>query len=429
VAGQLASNIGDAFYAVALPWYVLAGHGGAVLLAEVLAAYGIPRTALVAVGGHASDRWHPWTVMLCADAVRALAVGALAVAAGWQGQPDGAVLLPIAVVLGAGEGLFLPGSFSIIPTLLPDADLQAANALASSGTQLATLVGPAIGGGLVAAVGPSVAFAFDAASFLLSTATLAGIRAARSMSRFGLLPSAISVSERPGEAELAADRPPTPAARTIRQVLRSERVLQIILVVTLAGNLGFGGMSEVALPSLAHGPFHTGAAGYGTLIAAFGAGALAGTLIAGRTLRIRRPAIVGSVAFLIEAIFTLLIPYLGGPWPAGGALFVAGLLNGFANVLTITAFQRWAPPDSLGRLMGLLLLCSFGIFPVSVAVAGVIVHRYGPDPFFPATAAVLAVAVLAGLTQRAWRNFGAAPQRTEVAPHQYACDGNRHRVP
>jgi hypothetical protein len=56
---------------VALPWYVLANHGGPLLLGTVLAAYGIPRTALLAVGGHASDRWRPWTVMMSSDVVRA----------------------------------------------------------------------------------------------------------------------------------------------------------------------------------------------------------------------------------------------------------------------------------------------------------------------------------------------------------------------
>ena len=65
--GQVTSNVGDACYAVALPWYVLAGHGGTVLLGTVLAAYGIPRTALIMVGGYASDRWRPQTVMLATD--------------------------------------------------------------------------------------------------------------------------------------------------------------------------------------------------------------------------------------------------------------------------------------------------------------------------------------------------------------------------
>ncbi|MST34563.1 MFS transporter, partial [Acidimicrobiaceae bacterium USS-CC1] len=175
VGGQLASNLGDACYAVALPWYVLAHHGGPVLLATVLAAYGVPRTALVAVGGAAADRWRPWTVMLLADAFRAATVGVLAVAA-WSGPPRAAVLVPIAVVLGAGEGLFLPGSLAVIPRLLPEADLQAGNALGSAGTQLATLVGPAIGGVVVALAGPAVAFAADGTSFVVSAVSLLGVR-------------------------------------------------------------------------------------------------------------------------------------------------------------------------------------------------------------------------------------------------------------
>jgi MFS family permease len=56
VAGQVTSNVRDACYAVALPWYVLASHGGTVLLAAVLAAYGIPRTAAIPLGGYLSDR-------------------------------------------------------------------------------------------------------------------------------------------------------------------------------------------------------------------------------------------------------------------------------------------------------------------------------------------------------------------------------------
>jgi MFS family permease len=109
--GQFASNAGDACYAVALPWYVLAEHGGALLLGTVLVAYGIPRTALVTVGGNASDRWRPWTVMMTTDAARAVAA--------CLGPARAVVLVPIAAVLGAGEGLFMPGSIAIIPALNP----------------------------------------------------------------------------------------------------------------------------------------------------------------------------------------------------------------------------------------------------------------------------------------------------------------------
>src|SRR6202167_3097796 len=96
--GQVTSNVGDACYAVALPWYVLAGHGSAVLLGVVLVAYGIPRTALIAVGVYAPARWRPQTVMMATDFVRALAVAGLAATAA-LGPARAVVLVPIAVVL------------------------------------------------------------------------------------------------------------------------------------------------------------------------------------------------------------------------------------------------------------------------------------------------------------------------------------------
>ena len=66
-SGQFVSNVGDGLYAIALPWYVLSHHGGAILLGAVLAAYGIPRTCLIVVGGRLADRFGSWTVMMGAD--------------------------------------------------------------------------------------------------------------------------------------------------------------------------------------------------------------------------------------------------------------------------------------------------------------------------------------------------------------------------
>jgi hypothetical protein len=175
-----------------------------------------------------------------------------------------------------------------------------------------------------------------------------------------------------------------------------------MLLVTVAANLGSGGVDGVAIPSLAHGPLHTGAEGYGALIA----GALLGTLGADQARRARRPAIVGSAAFLAEALFLAAVPYLGGVILAGAALAVTGVINGFGNVVMITIFQRWAPQHLLGRLTGLLLLASFGVFPISVALGAVVVHDLEPAPFFPLAAAALAAAAIIGLSQQSWRDLG-----------------------
>ena len=328
--------------------------------------------------------------MMVADAVRTVAVAAFAVAAA-TGTARVDVLLPIAVVLGAAEGLFLPGAFAIVPRLLPAEELQAGNSLVAGSTQLMAFAGPALAGVLIAAVGPAAAFALDAVTFALSTATLAGV------------PSQ-GLPEVP-EADAGA------AVPTLRGLLRTSRVLQIMLLITVPANLGVGGEGEVALPALAHGPLHASAAGYGALVAAFGGGALLGVLVAGQLGRLTRPAIVGSVAFLVEAPLIAAVPYVGGAAGAAVMLFAFGALNGFGNVVMITAFQRWAPPQLMGRLAGLLTLSSMGVFPISAALAGVAVGAFGPAPFFVFAGLTTALPILLGLTQQCWREYG-APGRT-----------------
>lgn len=367
-----------------------------MLLATVLAAYGVPRTVLLAVGGHASDRWRPWTVMMTSDALRFAVLIALAVVAATT-RPEVATLVPIAAVLGAGEGMFLPGSMAIVPSLLPGDDLQAGNALSSGALQLATLIGPGIGGVVVAFGGASIAFGIDAASFALSAITLLGVRRASG----------------PASSKLAgighpASEPDRRGGPSLRDVLAHERVLWVILAVSIAANLGSGGMAEVALPALAHGPLRSGATGYGAIVAGFGAGALVGTLVAAQLRTPKRPAVVASIAFLVEAAAMAATPFLDATGAVAGALVVFGVCNGFGNVLTLTVFQHWAPPHLIGRLSGLIMMASYGVFPISVTAAGLVVHAAGPTPFFVIAAALLAVALAGGLTQRSWRQFGVA---------------------
>jgi hypothetical protein len=134
--------------------------------------------------------------------------------------------------------------------------------------------------------------------------------------------------------------------------------------------------------------------------------------------------IVGSLAFLAEAACIAVVPYLGTTVGVAAAMAGLGITNGFGNVLTIAVFQRWAPPSALGRLAGLLTLTSFGVFPISVALAALVVRHWGPTPFCLLAAATMTVAILAGLSQRAWRDFGAShpttPEPAATALHRSA---------
>jgi MFS transporter len=397
-SGQFASTAGDYCYAVALPWLVLSAHGGPVLLGTVLACYGVPRTVLIPAGGMLADKVGPRTIMLIADAARCGLVVALTVFAA-EHTASLAALGPVAALLGAGEGLFLPASFSIMPSLLQPDQLAAGNAINSAAVEAGTVAGPVLGGVLVASAGPAPAFAVDAATFAVSALSLALIRL-----RAG--------AEAAGPGDTGAPRSDAGAAAAagsgggVWALLRRARILQIVVVVVIAANLASGGTFEVALPALAHARF--GAGGYGALIACLGTGAVIGTLAAARGGRAARPALLAGCSILITGLSMTLVPFLGGLAGAAAATFVLGASNGFGNTLFFTLLQRWAPAGLLGRVMSVVMLAGLGTFPLSVAVSGVLVRQLGPSLFFPVAGGMIAAAVAGALSQREFRSFGSA---------------------
>jgi MFS family permease len=161
-AGQLASTVGDYCYAVALPWLVLSTHGGPVLLGTVLACYGVPRTVLIPMAGMLTDKIGARRLMLLADVLRCVLVAVLALLA-TRHVVSLPALGPLAALIGAGEGLFIPASYTIMPSLLEPRQLAAGNSLSMAAVRAGSLLGPALGGALVATAGSGPAFAVDAA--------------------------------------------------------------------------------------------------------------------------------------------------------------------------------------------------------------------------------------------------------------------------
>jgi hypothetical protein len=112
--------------------------------------------------------------------------------------------------------------------------------------------------------------------------------------------------------------------------------MQVGLVVMVCLNLTSGAMFEVALPSLAHGPFAAGAAGYGLLLAAFGMGALAGGLSGGGVGHLHHRRVMMLALIVALARFYLLVPFARGLPGATIVLGAAGIANGLLNVLFFT---------------------------------------------------------------------------------------------
>jgi MFS family permease len=408
--GQLASTVGDSCYAVALPWLVLSGGGSAASLGIVLACYGIPRAALTIPGGSLADRFGPRLMMLSSDAARcALAAVFVLLAAAHVSAL--AVVAPAAALLGAFSALFLPASMAMMPSLLDSSRLSSANAVYTSVVQAGSVLGPVLGGILVATTGPAAAFGVDAGSYLVSAVTLAFIAGTRQ----AVEAATAGPEDMPaGTGGTGLDTSgPSGAPGSVWALLRQSRLLQTILVVSLIANFALTGTSEVALPALAHDRF--GADGYGAVLACVAVATIIGALAVSRVGDRIRPAWLIVGAFVVAAAAIAAAPYIGGLAGLAAGMAVFGVAIGFDSVVSVTVIQRWAPPAMLGRVVGLLLLASVGSFPVSTFVAGLLTRHLGPAPVFLVTGGLLAAAMLYGLTQREFRAFGVTPAETVPA--------------
>src|SRR5262245_41309160 len=260
-AGQTASMLGDGVQGVALAWLTLALTGSPLTLGSVLLAGAVPRAAVVLVGGAVSDRLSPRALLFASNVARALVAAALAglAASGWVQLWQ---LYAGSFAFGLGDAFFLPAVGAVVPQLVEaDRDLPAANALLGVSEQGAMLVGPALGGVAMAAIGPGGAFGINALSFLLAAA--------------GVLPAPVRRNVRAG------------AAVSVWTGLRdgltyawSRADLRTLLLVISVESLTYNGVFGVGLPALARS-LARGPAALGLLYSSWGFGQLAGALSAG----------------------------------------------------------------------------------------------------------------------------------------------------
>src|ERR687886_1778643 len=160
-SGMTISLLGDGVFFVALAWqtYSLSNRPAAMSLVGV--ALVLPQVLLLLVGGVLSDRFERRRMMMLSDALRGLAVAAMGVLA-LAGALELWHLVALAIAYGAGDALFAPAFGAIVPEIVPPEQLVQANSLDQFVRPAVRLVGPALGGALVAAVGAGSAFVFDA---------------------------------------------------------------------------------------------------------------------------------------------------------------------------------------------------------------------------------------------------------------------------
>ena len=384
--GESISLIGDQFHFVALAWLTLQLTGSGLALGTVLTAAAIPRAVFMLVGGALSDSLSPRSLMLVSNALRSGVVAVIAVlvltgnAQLWQ-------LYVLAFIFGVVDAFFFPALNTIVPMLVSDRLLPPANALVQITQQLSGLIGPAIAGLVVAAVQTGPAFAIDAASFAVATALLLLVRGGRRAPSPDV-PGAAAEGAREGLlANIGAG---------FAYVWRDPPV-RSLLVLVAAFNFAFNGPLLVGLPYLADARFESGAAAFGVMLSAYGAGALGGAVLAGSLRHVPQLGLVTLVTAAAMGVSLALVGNVPNFLLAVAAIGAIGLGAGFINVRVIAWLQARAPEAMRGRVMSLLMLGAVGLAPLSLAVSGAIIEFGAVSLMFTVAAAIIVAASAAGV--------------------------------
>lgn len=345
-SGQAVSVMGDRMAVVALAFAVLGIGGSTSDVGLVLAAGAFPLVVTVLAGGVVADRASRRAVMVVADLVRIASQGAMA-ALLIAGVAEVWMLALLAGVTGAATGFFSPASTGLLPEIVLAEQLQPANGLRASAVSAGEIVGPVVGGVLVAAAGAGWAIAIDAATFAVSAACLTMLR----------LPMRVVAQRSSFLAEL----------REGWAAFRSRRWVWTFVGYFAIVNLLWGAWS--ALGPIVSERDLGGAAAWGTILAAMGVGALAGSLLASH-VRPRRPLLFAAIA---DALFVLPLGLLAAAPPV--PLIVCGsLLSGVGLALAISVWestlQRHVPSDSLSRVSSYDWFGSLVFYPLGLAIWG-----------------------------------------------------------
>jgi MFS family permease len=389
--GQSASAIGDRAVVVALALYVTQLTGSPTDLGLILAAQSLPLVTLLLFGGVWADRLPRHRIMLVTDLVRAglHAVLAIVILTGvvtvWQ-------MVVIEALFGAAQAFFQPAYTGLIPQTVPEGLIQDARALTESTANLAFLVGPAIATVLVLGVGAGEAFAFDAATFLISAWLLTRVH-----------PRAR------GEAP-----PPAPVLWELRvgwREVRSRPWIWVTIVAFTGAVLCVYSQWYSLAPLIAR-DLYGGTGVFGILETVAGLGAVCGA-VAGLRWRPAHPLLAGLLMILAwplqNAVFAL-----GAPL---AAVVVCAFATGFGFSLLMiwweTALARHVPAHMLSRVSSYDWMGSLALLPIGYLIAGPLAAAFGARMVLGIGSVLGLVLLLLALVPRSTRELSNAEEEGE----------------
>lgn len=356
-AGALVSNVGTWMQRTAQDWLVLTEltHHNASAVGLVMAFQFGPQLLLLPWSGFAADHFDRRKLLMVTQAT----MGALSLILGLltvTGLVELWHVYLLAFLFGCAAALDAPVRQTFVGDLVGDGDLSNAVALNSTSFNAARMVGPAVAGLLIAAVGTGWAFLLNGASFVAVLLSLLLMRVGD-----------LQVSKRAGRAKgnLTAG---------LRYVWARPDLRAMLIMLFLIGTFGLN--FAIYTSTMAATVFHTDAQGYGLLSSFTALGTVAGALLAaGREVPRMETLLIGAVFFGLGCTVAALAP---GYWWFAVALVAIGLAAMTFLNTSNSLMQLTTAPEMRGRVMAIRLAVTLGGTPIGAPIVGWVADQWGP---------------------------------------------------
>ncbi len=385
----LASSIGTWLAFVALVVDVFDRTEDANWVSALLIAEFLPIVVIGFVAGRLIDRVSRRWILVVSDAVRAGVFFALPF------TTTAFQIVFLAAAAGIATSLFRPAVYAGLPNLVADRDLPEANGILQTADNLTWTIGAAVGGALVGATSPDVAYVVNAFSFVVSAALILRIR------------------ERFEEADRAPSRGGWGDLVDGLSIAVRSRALVTVLVawsIVMLANAGVN-VSEVVL---AKEVFSGGDFGYGMLVAATGLGLVAGSLFGGTWIAQRGLTIPYTVSIGVMALGLGAAALAPNVWIAALVVIAAGAGNGVAVVANALLVQRGAPDRLRGRAFTVVMSIGYAVLGLGMIVAGPLTNAIGARAVWGISAGLAALGAVVGFVLV--RGVSSERPAGEVAP-------------
>jgi len=394
LTGEFISGIGDWLYIVAIFVVIYRETNDAAAVGLFGAVRLIPYILLSVPAGLVADRFDRRLVLLVSDLVR----GGVMLVLAYLVATNGPILAIVgfAMIAASGSTFFYPAMGAYLPSLAADErQLGPANSAWASIGNLSFIVGPAIGGVLIAAGDVVIAFLLNGLSFLVIAAILWTLPPSRPGERKTAEAEEAPAAE-PSPATSSSEPPPdAPPAVSPWSRLPLRPVSGLVLIQFVIGF--FDGGIQALTVILAVTVLNAGEQANGFLNAAIGVGGLIGAVVSGVLVlrrRLARPLLAGAFLVSVGAAALGAFPVLGIALLAIG-LTAAGSI--VLDVVLTTVFQRLVPDELRGRAFGVLMTLNTVSAAVGALVLPILVVNVGALPALGAAGGAILLASIAGL--------------------------------